>query len=253
MSLEGPLHEAGLHPKEAKVYLSLLALGKSTMSDISRQALLSHVTTLFHLRRLEEKKLITRKLEGKQKYYYIHNPKHGFHFYIQQLRDEVYKKESVLQDALDQYELRYNSLDNKPEVRFIQGDEAIKACQDESVNTKFEQMYEFVNLEEANKTSPPKRGDYRAKFRRARLRSKVIYVSEKGLCLEPRKNNIFWYNIPKEKFDFHGEMHTYADKIVFFTDVPSRSGVIIRNQSFAQIIQRLFQLALEAVDKYQHK
>lgn len=247
------LVEAGLHEKEAKVYFSLLLIGKGTLMDITRKACLPHASTYYSLKNLVSKKLIIKQQENKQKYYYISSPNHAFRNFEQHLEEELRKKKTALTEAIDGFNMVYYSLTDKPEVKFFQGPEAIKMSRAETFVTEFNQMYEFVNLDKSFQYAPPKKGDHRSKFRNAKLRSKSIYLTENGPNLPFKEKNVLSYYLPKGKYNFEAEIYTFADKILFTKAHPDRACVVIRDKEFAESMKNLFELALEGVLKYQPK
>lgn len=247
------LTSAGLVAKEARVYVTALLLGKATLIQIARKAEMDHVTVYYYLKLLQDKKLIDKQTEGKQKYYHAYNPRHAFREFEREMERDLERRKNFLMEAIDGFDVIYDSLEAKPEVKFFQGDEAKKMLQNEVRNTSFEQMYEFVNLDDSYKYTPPKRGDHRKRFRRLGLKSKSIYTSERGATVPEKIRNCYHYFIPKDKFFFNGEISSFKDKIIFYTDIPGKAGVLITNKSFAEALQRLFELALESVDKYKSK
>ncbi|MDZ4385041.1 MAG: helix-turn-helix domain-containing protein, partial [Candidatus Moranbacteria bacterium] len=72
--LEKDLQEIGLNEKEARVYLSALELGQSTVQDIAKKALVNRATTYFVIESLMKSGLMSSFQKGKKQYFVAADP-----------------------------------------------------------------------------------------------------------------------------------------------------------------------------------
>ncbi len=246
--LEEKLTAAGFSKNEAKVYISLLELGKSKLTSLSRHAGLNHVTTLANLKSLSEKGVIYRQVENQQKFYYIENPKHGLRKYLQLLQSDLNKKKTMIDDAMEGFEVRYAALDARADVKFLEGDDFFTTLRAEIDNSEFETIYELTNLDGAYSWVPPKRGDHRTKMQKRDIKSVSLYSYSKGAVLEKKhtKKKQAYYLAPGSP-EFNGEVSVFGDKCALISFAPGREGVIIKNKQIAKTLRALFKLAIRAV------
>lgn len=251
MILEEKLEEIGLGENEVKVYLALINLGKGYLYEIANKAGCNNVTTLNNLRSLEEKQLLHISESEIQKRYFMKDPRQGVREYLRQKQTVLDVQKLDFDEIVDCLEIMHHSVWEKPQVKFIHGDECPQAIRAEVESTKFEELYEFTNLDEAYMRIPPKRGDYRQQNRERPYKSVSIYTSSNGAILKKKTTKYKKrYYIPKSLFDFPGEIATFGDKTVIIAYSPQHIGVIIRDASIAKTMRAFFKLALESVEKY---
>jgi len=116
--LHKQLQNAGLSENEAKIYLAALELGQTSVSRIARQAGIKRTTVYLSLESLMEKGLVSAlKKDGKTNYF-AEDPR--------DLERIMEKKKKEISDLIPQLLAFTNLIDNKPEIRYFEGDEGIK-------------------------------------------------------------------------------------------------------------------------------
>lgn len=100
----------GLTQNEAKIYLYLLKIGKGKLTSLAKGCQFNHVTTLNNLKRLLDKSLIHKDLDGKTKVYYIANPRQGVRQYLQILERDLQKKKMIADELSEWLDLQYRLL-----------------------------------------------------------------------------------------------------------------------------------------------
>jgi sugar-specific transcriptional regulator TrmB len=250
--LEDKLLGMGLSAIQAKIYLTLLNMGHGQLMPIARKVGIIHTTVRVNLGQLEKKMLVFGDYVGKHKVYSVQSPNHGIRMYLQHLRDNLTDIEKSALEVIDGFQMQYNNLDDKPEVRFIQGKEVLPTLQQEVLHSSFDVLYELTNLDSSYKLVPRKRGDHRSQFRRLKRRSKSIYSCIKGAILPFKDKGLLTYFIPSDKFDFDADIVILGDKVVV-ADMTEENyvGVIIKNKKIANAMKKLFDLAIEGSEKYQ--
>lgn len=120
------LQDVGLNETEAKIYLAALELGQTSVSRIARKSGIKRTTVYLSLENLLQKGLMsTIKKEGKA-FYYAEDPRH-----LERIMEERKQKIATLIPQLLAFT---NLIDNKPEIRFFEGNEGIKEVLVDALN-----------------------------------------------------------------------------------------------------------------------
>jgi sugar-specific transcriptional regulator TrmB len=121
------LEEIGLPKKEAEIYLAVLQLGKATIVDIGRKSKIKRTTVYEHLDDLLAKGLVYKTAEKKRIYYCAENPEK-----ISKILD---KRKKHFEKILPELKNVYAVARHKPQVRFYEGKEGMRAIYDEMTKT----------------------------------------------------------------------------------------------------------------------
>ncbi|MCG2690241.1 hypothetical protein L6252_03105, partial [Candidatus Parcubacteria bacterium] len=118
------LTNVGLSDKQAGVYLALLELGPSTVSEVSRRAGINRTTGYDILEMLVAEQLVSPLGKGKIKKYVAENPEKIINF----AQNQIKRAQDILSEAkklAPQLKSIYQKKE-KPIVRFYEGKEGIK-------------------------------------------------------------------------------------------------------------------------------
>lgn len=121
------LIETGLEPKEAQIYLAVLHLGKATIADAARKSKVKRMTVYQHIDDLLQKNLVHKTAEGKRIFYVAENPEK-----IGKILD---RKQKHFEKILPDLKSVYTQSSHKPQVRFYEGIEGMRAIYDEMTKT----------------------------------------------------------------------------------------------------------------------
>lgn len=124
------LTNLGLSPEEAKVYLSILELGGSYASNISKKAQVNRATCYHTLSNLKAKGLINSYNKNKITWFNAENPK--------KLIKSQQEKLEIANNLLPQLLSISNSITFKPKIRFYEGLEGAKEIFEDILTTKDE-------------------------------------------------------------------------------------------------------------------
>lgn len=112
------LQDAGLNETEAKIYLASLELGQTSVSRIARKSGIKRTTVYLSLENLMEKGLMSViKKEGKA-LYYAEDPRN--------LERIMAERKQKISELIPQLLAFTNLIDNKPEIRYFEGEEGLK-------------------------------------------------------------------------------------------------------------------------------
>lgn len=126
-SLSDSLAELGLSKQESVAYLAALELGFSSISDIAKKAGIKRPTTYYIIEELVKKNLISRAPKGKRMFYLAERP--------QNLLRNIRAQEERLVNLMPQLESLQKSARNRPNIRFFEGKDGIRAIYKEIFNT----------------------------------------------------------------------------------------------------------------------
>ncbi len=146
--MQNILKEAGFSEKEARVYLALMEMGPSSVTQVARKADINRTTGYDILEGLVSKKLV-RSAEKKGKMIYVaENPEN-----IQKLLEEESKRLNLMSDKIGQImpELKsmYTEIEKKPIVKFYEGLDGLKALYEDSL-TCTETIHSYTSSEDLN-------------------------------------------------------------------------------------------------------
>lgn len=126
-NIQKTLEELGLNSVEAKIYISLITIGKGTVSDISKESGLKRPTIYQYIDDLSTKDLIRKTFKGKRMVYFPSDPEK-----IIALAGRLEKK---ARDIFPHLESMFGRSSSKPAIRFYEGKEALRSVYREMTNT----------------------------------------------------------------------------------------------------------------------
>ena len=112
------LKNAGLSDNEAKVYLSALELGETSIYRLAKKSGVKRTTTYLAVESLREKGLMNSYNRNKVAICYAENPK--------KLVEALDEKKKALDKILPELLAFTNLIDKKPKIQFFEGEEAYK-------------------------------------------------------------------------------------------------------------------------------
>lgn len=243
MSIEKKLQDLGLSKKEAKVYLALLELNQSSASEVARKAQINRATTYVILDSLAEKALVSTYDEEKTTQYVASEPE-TLKNLVEEKQAEWRKKEKAVEDLIPSLESIHSTSDEKPTIRFFDGEKALKQSADEfygSFQKSNETIKIFYSRDRIEETISQELLDYFKKVRlNKKVRSESIYSYSKGKYNDDTGDRI---KVDQSKFPISIDLEIYGDKILISTLKEKLSAILIKNQSIADSLKALFKLA----------
>lgn len=128
MDIEANLKECGLNDKEAKIYLSSLSLGISSVTQLAKKAGLKRPTAYLVIDDLLQKQLLVKIPKGKKTFYKAENP--------EILSQQLENKRNALTQMLPELKNVYLTNLKQPKIRFYEGKENIYKIQEEMCKAK---------------------------------------------------------------------------------------------------------------------
>jgi len=250
------VEDLGLSQKEARVYLSNLALGSATVQQIADHSGIKRVTTYVILESLANLGLVSQTSQGKKTFFNAEDP-----VVLRRLMDkkeqEVNDQKHHFEDILPQLKTLKSLPKEAPGVKFYDTREGIKAMvasffaahrQDTQRSlgvSNIDQLFGFFPEFAAAQSNPE-----RVKMK---IKSRLIYTSKDGAILKDSdvaKNRESRF-VPSQKFPFKGDFNVVGNHIVLLSFSASKPvGITIDSTELADGLTAIFDLAWEAAGQY---
>lgn len=214
--MDSELKKIGLKENEAKIYLLVLELGKSTIHELSRLSRIKRGTVYNVIESLLEKRFLAIKNEGKKKIYIAESP-NNLNFLFESQQHELEEKRKYLDQMLPNLNFLYNSSDVRPKVRYYEGYKGALALREEYLKTKSKKIDNILFYDNSFKRLPEAR-KYSKERVQKNIKSRFIYISKKGRDSDLEKNDKAELRkskyIPYNEFSFNIDLSIFDEKIV---------------------------------------
>ncbi len=250
MNLEKELQEIGLPEKEAKVYIAMLELGRATAQDIAKKSEVNRATTYFVMESLMKKGLASAIDEGPRQYFLAEDPSQLEAIFERQ-RIEFESRRERVANLVAELSERNALKTKKPVVKYYLGKEGIlrmaksgfKRAKEEKIFTAFskEELDKYISKEEYARA--------RSKRIQFHIEARALYNTSEKLVPETGDEFI---DLPKESFDFPGDVTIYRDtvQLISYADM---LGIVIENKDIATTLRTLFAMAFDYAKKGEYK
>ncbi len=237
------LKQFGLSAKEASIYLSLLELGASSVSQIAVKAKINRTTAYDILEALVQYGLVSYVKEETKKHYVAENPE-ALVGYLEKKGRALISKASEAKKILPELKSVYNLIPHKPKVKYYDGEDGIIAMYEDSLTSRSE-ILSWLDPERTADFSE----DYFSQYYKRR--------AEKGIHIKaivndvPISHEINSRNkaedremkiIPRQMMDIVPECYVYDDKVAFMS-LREKFGVMIESKDIAKALRKLYELA----------
>jgi HTH-type transcriptional regulator, sugar sensing transcriptional regulator len=226
----------GLTDKEARVYLSMIELGQSVVSQIAAKAKINRVTTYDIIKKLKEKGLLSTVTKNRIKYFSPTDP--------EIVASTFEQKAASLKNAVPTLK-RLRGETVHPRIQYFEGLEGIKAIYADTLTTKRE-ILNFSNSEEIRKIWSEYDKEYVTKRAKKKIHLKGITPSDeagKKVHSEDAKYNREMRLIPKDKYNFTNEINIYDNKVAIISFSSEKPiGMIIQSSQIADSQRAIFQM-----------
>lgn len=243
MITEEKLQVLGLSDKEARVYLALLDLGPSTMTEIARTAGINRTTGYPLLESLAHVGLVTFLTDTKIQKFSAENPERAISLLEEKLRrdqDNLKKAQSLLPELL----LIYN-LKQRPKVRYYEGVERMREAFEDTLSAKDEILAYAVGTDMFDTMGEDFFKKYFKRRTQKRIHVRVIAPDDsdsrtvvKNDPNELRESIL----LPHNTFYFSVETNIYNNKLLVIS-WREKFAVIIESEEIANAQRKIFELA----------
>lgn len=239
----------GLPEKEARIYLALMELGPSSVSEVAKRAKVPRTNTYHLLNALITRGLVSFHDRTSKMIFVAEDPQR----LVQMLKnqaEELMRYHEEAERLMPEFRSFYHKDDAKLHVRFFEGTEGLVSVYEDTLTAQTE-ILGYASVEYQHNFFP---GYFPAYYtRRTKLgisvrcfladsaESRRIKALDK---LQMRKT----YLVP-EKFSISPEINVYDNKVAILS-LKEKFGAIIESKEVAEAFRNAFELALERAAQY---
>ena len=251
MPIQELLTKSGLDETETKVYLALLQLGPSTVSEITKKAAITRTLGYHILQKLGVYGLVDESASaGARRVFTAEHPQRLLQF-VKNKKNAWERKLKDMEDGLPEL-ISMFKVAEKPTIRYQQGIEGVKRIFDETLESKTE----ILSILDAEGWAQTEFKSWGENYNRERGKRKI---HEKFLLLDTPAGREWIKNykgsfkyteyrwIKREQLpgieEFGGEINIYENKVVMALHKPTEMGVVIESRSLANLLKGLHALA----------
>ncbi len=232
----GILEKIGLTKNEAAIYLALLEMGTSNISQISEKTSIHRPLIYKAIPTLLEKKLITQTQKLKSVVYGA-EPPNRLETIFDDLKMDFFEMLPDMEDT-------YSSSETKPKIRFLEGKDGTKRIYDDVVRSlkKGDTFYRY---------SSDKGGQYKKykyfpriykQMRDEKKLQRIVITNEETAKNKKPSLDRFFKVLPKDFGSFEHDVTEiiYGDKVAFI-DYGSETCMIIESKKITEFQKQIFQ------------
>jgi len=244
------LKEAGFSDNEAKVYLALLELGLSSVSEVARKAKINRTTGYDVLESLVGQKLARTALKKGKMMYVAENPE-NIERNLKEESEKYKNKAEKVGRLMPDLKSMYSEIEKKPIVKYYEGIDGLKSLYEDSL-TSHEGLRAYTSTEDLKDVM----GDYAEEyFKRRRDKGVAIraIMPTSKYSLELKKVGEKFLRqvhlVPPDRFAFSPEIYIYDNKMTVMS-LREKFGVYIESKEIADALKIAFELAWEKAGEY---
>lgn len=249
-NLKKQLSEYGFSEKEANVYLAMLELGPSSAQDIAKKAGVNRATTYVMIESLKRRGLMSSVERGKKIYFAAESPQH----LLVLMREEerlVEQKRRGFEALMPQFMALFNAIEDKPRVRFFEGDEGVEAGREaiEGLIRNTHAGYVFIHYDQSMSDLARTNEHVRHRLATALRDVRILYSTDEGIEPPAFRTHVKARRIPSSIQPFHGELNIYDSVLMLAVAAPKPMLVIVESPEFTLLMRQFFELAWIAAAK----
>ncbi len=227
----------GLSQTEARVYLSNLELGPTSVQDIAKKADISRTAAYDVIGALQQYGLVSTYKQGKKTFFTAEDPERAVAYFranVRKLRTKLEDFERVMP------ELKMMTGGERPVVRFFEGREALHALFGDLASTKtdrfdevsnYDDIYEFLDVEHIN--------EVKHIIDQEKIHTRILHRGEP----KQHRKEVEYCKLLPDLGNFHGDIWIYSNRVAFVSFRGKLIAVIIESEPFADTARVLFEAA----------
>ncbi len=244
------LLELGLSNKEASVYLAMLEIGPAGVQDIAQKAGVNRSTTYLTLDELKKRGLASSSTENKKTLFTAESPSR-LSAVLNRERDELESRKKKLQESIPYFMALYNAIDDKPQVRFFEGEEGIVALREFMAQSRGEYL-SFTAIDEGTLRMANINPAQRLKMSR-KVHGRYIFSLKPKFAI-PKMDLTNWQvkQLPYGAYPFTGEINIVDNKVAAYVVKNKPLGILVENKEMTDLFRAMFNAAWQVgkpVDK----
>jgi DNA-binding MarR family transcriptional regulator len=237
------LADLGLAPKEADTYIAMLELGPASVQDIANKAGINRTTTYVMIEGLKKHGLVSTFEKGKKTLFAAENPGQLIEILTRQ-SDVIETKKNKLEQTLPRLLAIFNSVGDKPKVRFLEGEEPLREIMQKLGRVEGE-VWEMFAVDEFFLEAIAKFQTHEERVRPPRrLKTRALITLKPGYMLP-------YFNPEHAEFraldwgahQFTGDIAIHDDQAYIFVYKGRYAAIAIQSKEIVEILRALFEMA----------
>lgn len=243
------LIDFGLSDKEARVYLALLELGPSSVTEVARRAKVARTNTYHLLTALLSYGLVSSS-EGESKAIYSAEKPERFLYFMQERLNEAERHYKEAEELMPELKTIYHDPDKKLSVRYYEGVEGIITAYEDTLTAK-SKILGCASVEHEHSFFSGYFPTYYERRTKKGIEVECFLAeAEDSLRIKGLDNQYLRTTriVPKE-FTISPEINIYDNKVAILS-LKEKFGVIIESHEVAGAFKKMFFLAYERAGEY---
>ncbi len=234
------LLELGLTDKEACVYLAMLELGPAAVQDIAKKADVNRTTVYMLLEDLMQRGLATVSVRDKRTLYTAESPARLSHM-LDTAHLDIQSKKQKLQDAMPYFLALFNAIEDKPQVRFFEGEDGISSAREAMMTEPDAEFLSFTAIDEGTLRMADIETSQRHRFSR-RVSGRLIVSFKPGCELPPSElKNWQVRELPYALAPFTGEINILGNKVAAYVVKTKPIGFVVESKELSDLFRTLYE------------
>lgn len=241
--VKAALADLGLAPKEAETYIAMLELGPASVQDIAKKAGINRTTTYVMLEGLKKHGLVSTFEKGKKTLFAAENP-HQLLDILTRQTNAIDAKKNKLEASLPRLLAIFNTMDDKPRVRFLEGDAPVQEIMKEVARER-EGVWEMYAVDEYLIEAIQKTQTHEQRMQvPPRARGRALITVKPG-CVLPyfdakhtEVRQLDW-----SLHQFSGDIAIFRDHVYLFIYKGRMGAIAIQSSEITEVIRALFEMA----------
>ena len=237
------LADLGLAAKEADTYLAMLELGPASVQDIAKKAGINRTTTYVMIEGLKKHGLVSTFERGKKTVFSAENPEQLLDILTKE-SNVINAKKSKLEASLPRLLAIFNTIEDKPKVRFLEGEAPMREIMND-IGMSREEVWEMYAVDEhlIEVIKKLQTHDQRMEVGR-RVRGRSLITIKPGFTLpyfDTRNTEI--RALDWDKHPFTGDISLFRDRLYIFVYKGRMGAIAIQSKEIVEIVRALFEMA----------
>jgi len=237
------IQDVGLSENEAKIYVSALSLGSSTVLKIARNAEVKRTTTYSVIDSLKARGLMNIEIKGFKTFYVAESP--------EKLDSVIESKREFLHEQLPELMAMYTLKGGESALKYYEGLEAVKNIYNNILrDTKMSDKYYIVsNIKEWNKHDPKFFQSFLERRAKLGIAPKILLQDSE----DAREHKKFSknYNVTAKILPKGTSLSTNfivtPKRVVIHQLIPPVLAIVIENKSVIKMHQEFFEIMWKSI------
>ncbi len=242
----------GLSEKEARVYLALLQLGPSSVTEVAKKSKVTRTNAYHLLSALELRGLVNSHEEKSKMIYSAESPER----IMIMLKEDISAKKRMLEEAeniIPELKTMFNDPEGRLKVRFYEGVEGVISAYEDTLTAK-SPILAYASVEHQHAFFPGYFPEYykRRTMRGIPVKCILAYTKESFRVKSLDEKHLRESHIVPADYSISPEINIYDDKLAIMS-LKEKFGVIIESKDVADAFIKLYKLAYERAGEYDEK